>query len=321
MIRKRGRHFQVDIHHPGGRFRRNCTTKQEAKDLMDRVKSAIKSGESLDSIVNRVTLSELLQDTAEKHWKGTKAERSTMQRAEAVVSTLGPHRFVKDLQQYEIDQAVSQWESQGNSPATINRKISIISKMFAHAKRKRWVYHDILFERQKEPAGRLRWITETEEKQLIGFMEAAGFPEESMFIQVILDTGMRPSEIRRLTPQDVSEDGWVTVEDSKNGTRRRVPLTERAKGILENRLDVVGIVTPDKLRVSWDLAKRHMNLQDDKEFVPYACRHTFASRLVQKDIRLEVIQKLMGHKNIAMTVRYAHLAPSNFKDAIKLLDK
>jgi site-specific recombinase XerD len=48
------------------------------------------------------------------------------------------------------------------------------------------------------------------------------------------------------------------------------------------------------------------------EFHPMkSLRHTFASRLVMSGVNLKTVQELMGHKTIAMTARYAHLAPTH----------
>ena len=49
-------------------------------------------------------------------------------------------------------------------------------------------------------------------------------------------------------------------------------------------------------------------------------RHSFASRLVMKGVSIKTVQELLGHKDIKMTMRYAHLADDVKKDAVKLLD-
>ena len=50
-------------------------------------------------------------------------------------------------------------------------------------------------------------------------------------------------------------------------------------------------------------------------------RHTFASRLVMAGVDLPTVQALMGHKTIAMTMRYTHLAPGHKRTAIAVLDQ
>jgi site-specific recombinase XerD len=74
-------------------------------------------------------------------------------------------------------------------------------------------------------------------------------------------------------------------------------------------------------------------LRSSREWVDAACgtagivgftwhylRHPFASRLVMAGVGLRTVQKLMGHKTIAMTCRYAHLAPQHQSDVVNRLD-
>jgi integrase len=49
-------------------------------------------------------------------------------------------------------------------------------------------------------------------------------------------------------------------------------------------------------------------------------RHTYASHLAMRGVHIRALQELLGHKTLAMTQRYSHLAPEQLQNAVKLLD-
>jgi integrase len=75
------------------------------------------------------------------------------------------------------------------------------------------------------------------------------------------------------------------------------------------------------IRGWWDRLRVRMGMEEDPNFVPHILRPTCASRLVQKGVHLQVVKEWMGHKAIQTTLRYAHLAPKQLHDAVKLLDQ
>ena len=56
-----------------------------------------------------------------------------------------------------------------------------------------------------------------------------------------------------------------------------------------------------------------------KDFYWHDLRHTFASRLAMASVGIRAIQEALGHKSIAMTVRYSHLSPDFVQDAVDKL--
>ncbi len=49
----------------------------------------------------------------------------------------------------------------------------------------------------------------------------------------------------------------------------------------------------------------------------HGLRHTFASHFIQNGGNILTLQKILGHSSLAMTMRYAHLAPDHLQDALR----
>ena len=58
-----------------------------------------------------------------------------------------------------------------------------------------------------------------------------------------------------------------------------------------------------------------------KDVVFHTLRHTYISRLVRTGVSLRTVQELAGHKEIKMTMRYAHLAPEQKRQAVDELER
>ena len=69
-----------------------------------------------------------------------------------------------------------------------------------------------------------------------------------------------------------------------------------------------------------DLFNIGINLEDRKnKVVIHTLRHTFASHLAINGTPIFTIQKLMNHKDIKMTLRYAKLSPDSGREAVEAL--
>lgn len=151
----------------------------------------------------------------------------------------------------------------------------------------------------------------------------AKYPEHLPELTLSLNTGLRLSEQYGLRWEDVSlMRRSLTVPRSKNGAARHVPLNQAALRALEalrqrnagSEFVCGGVTEPRRWfePTVWDAGL--------SAFSWHCLRHTFASRLVMAGVDIRTAQELLGHKTIAMTVRYSHLAPKHTLAAVERLD-
>ena len=120
-----------------------------------------------------------------------------------------------------------------------------------------------------------------------------------------------------------SDQGVVFLDKAKNGHSRHVFLNKRAKAafmFMKERHDRIGaaenaLVFPGGSSTIWfDNVLEEAGIQD---VVWYTFCHTTASRLVMRGVHIAVVQKIMGHRTLRMTFRYAHLAAGHLLTAVE----
>lgn len=139
-------------------------------------------------------------------------------------------------------------------------------------------------------------------------------------IRLLLLTGCRKSEIVRLKRREVDGDR-LRFEDGKTGPRT-VILSPEAREIIERRMDASGEflfpspVDPEK-PVSgnlnlWYEIRRDIGIEDVRL---HDLRHSYASQCVMEGVPLQIVSRLLGHSQSAMTLRYAHVSDRDVEAA------
>lgn len=225
--------------------------------------------------------------------------------------------------QESLDDLVNALRERGNSNATINRKMAALSKLLRKAYKMGNIYSLPEFRREKERAGRIRFLELDEEDRL--FAQIRSHSEEYHKLSVFLvDTGARLGEAIGMRWNDISE-GSVTFWLTKSGRSRTVPLTSRARKALAS-IDRSGTgpfvkVKQYQFRAVWHQAKAEIGLAGDTELVPHTLRHTCASRLVRGGIDIRRVQMWLGHQTLQMTMRYSHLATHDLDVCVPVLER
>jgi site-specific recombinase XerD len=306
----------------GRKRREKAGTKRNAIDLYGKRKNEALEGKKLPEKLRRATVS--FADIARDALAYSKANKLSYRTDSVRMETLlGWFREypAESITPQEIER---RFEKEVWSPATINRHRALLSLTYRLAIRNRKIKENParLVQHRLEDNARIRFLSPEEEIKLRKAIEAA-CPERIAELDLALHTGIRLSEEYRLRWEDVSfTRRTLTIPRSKNGTTRHVPLNKSALSALEslakrgNGSEIVcnGLNTP---RRWFDPVVKAAGLQT---FTWHCLRHTFASRLVMAGVDIRTVQELLGHKTIAMTVRYSHLAPKHTLAAVERLD-
>lgn len=322
-IRKRGDMFYVDVTINGVRRTATCGTHLDAVEKQIALKAALKHRAGPGW-----TMAEALDETTRVGWGDCAAKDRLVMNGQLACDHFGKDTLLSAITTSRVDRYIASLKARGNGSATINRKLAALSKLFTIATQcGGFEGQRPYLRRGRESPGRIRILTEEEECSLLAEFKRVGKSDHHDAAVVLLDTGLRPSELWRLERRDVDLVTdvihiWVTKKDKP----KSLPLTDRVKAILTNRRHelVSGKLFPFKnewFYASWIVARKAIGLAHDKSFIPYALRHTCASRLIQRGVEIATVQLWLGHRNIQTTLRYAHLAPANLRSAMAVLQQ
>tara|TARA_R100000231_G_C5327641_1_gene165349 strand:+ start:1110 stop:2132 length:1023 start_codon:yes stop_codon:yes gene_type:complete len=324
-IRKRNKGYQIDISHDHRRYRVQISGDHGDAIITEQlIIKELKTGRSWDQILQMIETSkkDLTVSAILSKIKHQYNDKHGIQTATNVVHDLGSELKITDLDEDHIDQMIELWKSRGNSNATCNRKLAVISKILNHAYKRSYIKIKPCIEWLKEGAGRIRYLKETEQILFCNILRSGGHHDLVDLVTVACDTGFRKSELKRIDLRRDLDGDQLTCQATKNDTIRTINLTKRSKAILHRRgNNPFSNITDEYLRSAWNFGKIKMGLENDHQFTFHCTRHTCASRLVQRGIGIQVVQSWLGHKTIKMTLRYAHLNPNNFIEARNVLDQ
>ncbi len=144
--------------------------------------------------------------------------------------------------------------------------------------------------------------------------------QQADIIRLLLLTGCRKGEIVQLRWSEV-DDGRLILQESKTG-RRTVPLSTKARAVLERQPHGTSpFVFPSPRDPSrprsrnlalWYRVRCEADIEDVRL---HDLRHTVASHAVMNGVPVPVVSRLLGHSNIRMTLRYAHLGDRDIERA------
>jgi integrase len=220
----------------------------------------------------------------------------------------------------------------GLSPKTVNNHLAALSKSLHCAHDwGRMASEPPKIKRLKTGGHRIDFLTPIESRQLT---QDRSEPMWNCMILVALRTGMRLGELLGLEWSDIDwERRIITVRQSlvrgvmgtpKSGKIRHIPISDDAYEALGELRRVHGRVFHKAGESTHRVAANALHRICKRTGVRKAgwnlLRHTFASHLAMEGVPIPVVQQLLGHSTIVMTMRYAHLSPSKLSEAVTVFE-
>ncbi len=339
--------YDVIIRDLGGKQRWKTFSKKKDAEQFERFVLDKKHRDEFPEVFDpkkRINFSELAKKWLELHSKPNKAPKSYVKDRGVCYNYLIPHfsntlvqrittEQVQEYLTYRL-QSICSKTKRSVSPNTVNRELEIIRKMFNDGIKWGYLRQNPCkgIKKFKEKSRRTEFLSEKEVRNLLNNVLSSDL---TLFATAIY-TGMRFGELANLEKKHVDlKKGLITVEigseesgTTKSGKIRYIPIATALKPHIKEALSSSGKLLfpskrgPDIKRTEATKAlegalkragiKRHIRFHD--------LRHTFASHFVMRGGDLLALKELLGHSDLQMVQRYAHLAPDHLRGAIDRLD-
>jgi len=314
-VRQIGQRWQIRVRIGGGaRVERTLppgSTRADAKAL-----EALVRREQIDSAIGRPE--KHLIAAAIGRWVETSAKHLKSWPRDLKFRVPVLERYAGKMDLAEIvelaDRIKRDGRKEGLTPAAINRYVALLRHIGNLAER--WGWTDLPLGRRiqllPEQSERHVYLTQAEVERLCQNTE----PLYADMIRFAALTGLRRGEMLALVPDQIRDGAILLDAQTKSGRPRAIPLPTQAATIARKRLPWG--VSHSLLRARFLEARGKSGLEHVRW---HDLRHTYASWLVQAGQPLTAVRDLLGHSSLAVTNRYAHLAPAHLRAAVKTLPK
>jgi len=222
---------------------------------------------------------------------------------------------IKEIKASSISHSLSALPSH-LSNASINRHKAAISGALTYALRKGYIKTNParIIPSLPENNERTRFLSEAERTRLFSSCRASHWDKLYLIVLLAITTGARKGELTKLRWNDIDfERRTAYVSTTKNGQPKVLPLTDSVIRELQvfNKNDS-SLIFQSKVKenVAYCFTKPWKKALEDaeiKDFRFHDLRHSCASYLAQSGASLLEIADVLGHKQISVTKRYAHL--------------
>ena len=311
VVNKKGVSYRVYIRRKGlPNINKTFLTKKKASLFALKLEDSTQNHQAYSS---KLPFNELVESYLSNAYLGTKPQ---MQRSRLKhwLGILGDKSII-DINRLDIELGLrSLPEELSNS--TINKYKKLVSVVFNYGIRELGLLDNPTryIRSLPEKKGRTRYLSDNERERLFKACRASKWNKLYLLVLMAITTGARRGELLSLRWNSVDIDKQTAyVLTSKNGEPKVLPLTESVIKELErfslndSSLIFSSEIKPDRPYIFFKQWKRVREEAELKDFRFHDLRHTTASYLAQNGATLLEIADVLGHKQIEVTKRYAHL--------------
>ena len=324
VTRKKDVAYRVYIKKAGvKRVSKTFDTKRLAVQFVNSIESDRSKLVSYNNTKSQIKLSVIIDKYLSTEYKGSRL-KDEKAKLDFWAEHLGSKQ-IRDIVKSDISTTLSHLQEH-LSNATVNRYKAAISVVFNYACREFDLPDNPIrhVRSLSEPRGRIRFLSDDERSRLFEAVRQSSWDKLYLLVLLAITTGARKGELLGLRWTDVDFDRQTAfVETTKNGQPKVLPLTDSVVIELskfkdqEPALIFNSEIKTDKpfcFNKQW---KKALLSADIENFRFHDLRHTCASYLAQNGASLLEIADVLGHKQIQMTKRYAHLCVSHKQKLIE----
>lgn len=314
-------------------------TREQAERAIESFRTKAREGR-LDLPAGRKahrTFAEMARDylTRLESGDGKNIDRKRAHLDRKLIPYFGKHRGDR-ISTFLVQHYIGERGREGAAKATINRELATLSHLFNRAAEWDWIKPEArpTISKSAEARKQISVLSDTESAALLKAATADQEPRLWLFVAFGLNTAMRHSEILRVRYDQIDfATRRVFIAQAKAGEREQ-PITPALADMLQKQremeADPEGWVfaskderakAPHRLAMTKPFRRAVIRAKlDPTKVTPHTMRHTAITRLVKAGVDLPTIQRISGHKTLAMVLRYTHVHGAHIDQAIAALD-
>ena len=249
----------------------------------------------------------------------------------------GQHLELVSVKIMDVDRFIISLRKLGRGIKTVNRKLYCLRAFYRWLQRIEVIQKNPLdlMQHIREPKCLPKYLTETQQEALIQASNnghnlkrkwaSQHIQRDRLMILLLLDCGLRVSEVCRLRKEDVNLEDGVALIHGKGNKEREVVLSDRCiealKGTFQSETDFILFnqeMEPLNSRSVFRMV-RQIGRSAGINVFPHLLRHSFATNLRRRGGDLLLIKEALGHSSVSTTEIYAHLGAQEYKEKVREL--